>query len=38
MGTAEAQDVLNEASKSLFPGVRGVARKIIEEQRKQRKR
>jgi hypothetical protein len=38
MGTAEAQEVLKEASKSLFPGVRGVARKIIEEQRKQRKR
>jgi len=37
MGMEEAQKVLEEASKSLFPGVRGIARKIIEEQRKQRK-
>jgi len=37
MGMEEAQKVLEEASKSVFPGVRGIARKIIEEQRKQRK-
>ena len=37
MGMEEAQKVLEEAGKSLFPGVRGIARKIIEEQRKQRK-
>jgi len=37
MGTKEAQEVLEEASKSLFPGARGIARKIIEGQKKQRK-
>lgn len=37
MGTKEAQEVLEEASKSLFPGARGIARKIIEGQTKQRK-
>ncbi|MCG6915982.1 MAG: HEAT repeat domain-containing protein [Deltaproteobacteria bacterium] len=37
MGTKEAQEVLEEASKSLFSGARGIARKIIEDQKKQRK-
>jgi hypothetical protein len=37
MGTKEAQEVLEEASKSLFPGVRGMARKIMVSQAKQRK-
>jgi hypothetical protein len=37
MGTKEAQGVLKEASRSLFPGVRSIARKLIEEQKKQRK-
>jgi len=37
MGMEEAQEVLEEASRSLFPGARGIARKIIEGQRKQRK-
>jgi HEAT repeat protein len=37
MGLEEAQEVLEEASKSLFPGARGIARKIIEGQKKQRK-
>jgi hypothetical protein len=37
MATKEAQEVLEEASKSLFPGARGIARKIVEGQAKQRK-
>ena len=37
MGTKEAQEVLEAASKSLFPNVRGIARKIMEGQTKQRK-
>jgi HEAT repeat protein len=37
MGSKEAQEVLEEAGKSLFPGVRGIARKIIEAQTKQTK-
>jgi HEAT repeat protein len=37
MATKEAQEVLEEASKSLFSGARGIARKIIEDQAKQRK-
>ena len=37
MGIEEAQEVLEEASKSLFPNVRGIARKIMADQTKQRK-
>lgn len=37
MGMEEAQEVLEEASRSLFPTVRGIARKIIEGQTRQRK-
>jgi hypothetical protein len=37
IGTKEAQEVLEEASKSLFSGARGIARKIIDGQAKQRK-
>jgi hypothetical protein len=37
MGIEEAQEVLAEASKSLFPKVRGIARKILADQTKQKK-
>jgi HEAT repeat protein len=37
LGTEEAQEVLVKASKSLLPAVRGIARKIMEDQAKQRK-
>ena len=37
MGTKEAQEVLERASKSVFPGARAMARKIMESQAKQRK-
>ena len=37
MGTKEAQQVLEEASRSLFSGARGIARKILEDQTKQSK-
>ena len=37
MGTMEAQEVLERASKSLFPGARAMARKIMESQSKQKK-
>ena len=36
MGTEESREVLQEASKSLFPSVKGIARKILEGQAKQR--
>ena len=36
MATEESREVLEEASKSLFPGVKGIARKILEGQTKQR--
>jgi HEAT repeat protein len=36
MGTEESWEVLEEAGKSLFPGARGIARKILEGQTKQR--
>jgi len=35
LGTEEAQQVLEQASKSLFPSVKGIAKKIIEFQTKQ---
>jgi len=37
MGTEEAQQVLEQASKSLFSGAKGIARKIVEGQTSQRK-
>ena len=37
MGTQESQEVLEEASKSIFPGVRAIAQKIIDGQTKQKK-
>jgi len=37
MGTKEAREVLEEATKSFFPGVRATARKIMESQAMQRK-
>jgi HEAT repeat protein len=36
MATEESREVLAEASKSLFPSVRGMARKILEGEKKQR--
>jgi HEAT repeat protein len=36
MATEESREVLEEASRSLFPGVRGIARKILGGQKKQR--
>ena len=37
LSTKEAQEVLQEASKSLFPGTRGIAQKILESETKQRR-